>query len=176
MAAEQPMPPSSAEIKIRMQMGVMSPTKLRMQLLGMGSSHGYGGAQQVAAVQARRRRPPQEQPPAPVARPRLLLRVPQGPLRLFFVPLALQRKPRQVRCPLYQRRQLLVPHGGAGGSGRARAILPAAGVVQAEWRALQPHLLQEGRGLRARPHRRRQRLRARRAGVCASAAFRCQEG
>ncbi|KAI4988532.1 hypothetical protein ZWY2020_030162 [Hordeum vulgare] len=29
---------------IQMQMGVMSPTKLRMHLLGMGSSHGYGGA------------------------------------------------------------------------------------------------------------------------------------
>ncbi|KAI4988520.1 hypothetical protein ZWY2020_030150 [Hordeum vulgare] len=30
--------------EIQMQMGVMSPTKLRMHLLGMGSSHGYGGA------------------------------------------------------------------------------------------------------------------------------------
>ncbi|XP_044945916.1 uncharacterized protein LOC123395058 isoform X1 [Hordeum vulgare subsp. vulgare] len=39
-AAEHPTPPSAEEIK----MGVMSPTKLRMKLLGKGSSHGHGGA------------------------------------------------------------------------------------------------------------------------------------
>uniref|UniRef100_A0A453JMJ2 Remorin C-terminal domain-containing protein n=1 Tax=Aegilops tauschii subsp. strangulata TaxID=200361 RepID=A0A453JMJ2_AEGTS len=132
------------------------------------------GGQQVA-VQAPRRRPPQEQPPAAPGARRGLLGVPQGPLGFLF-PVALQREPRQVCCSLRQWRQLRVPHGGEGGGGRARPLLQA-GAVQVERRgevdrrearrALQPHLLQEGRR-RARPQRRRRRLRARRAGVCAA--------